>query len=72
MVLPKKVREKAGIGVSGKLIVKASGPGRLELIDPKVLSLQAQEIGAKKLAAWKEEEHQAATFLIKSMNAGKK
>ena len=72
IVLPKKVREKAGISVNAKLVAKASGVGRVELIDPKMLTLRAQEIGARKLGGWKEEEHRATTYLVKSMRASKK
>ena len=72
LVLPKKVREKARIGVNVKLIAKASGLGRVELLDPQVLIGQAQEIGTKKLGRWREEDHRATTYLLKSMRAGKK
>jgi bifunctional DNA-binding transcriptional regulator/antitoxin component of YhaV-PrlF toxin-antitoxin module len=67
LVLPKKIREKARIGVNVKLVAKASGIGRVELSDPRILVAQAQEIGAKKLARWREEDHQAATYLLRSM-----
>lgn len=69
LVIPKKVREKARIGVNVKLVAKASGVGRVEITDPKILIAQAQEIGAKRLAGWKEEDHQATTYLLRSMRA---
>ncbi len=72
LVLPKEVREKARIGVNVKLIARASGVGRVELSDPKVLIAQAQEIGTKKLAGLKEEDHSATSYLLRSMRAKKK
>ncbi len=72
LVLPKKVREKAHIGVNVKLVAKASGVGRVELSDPSLLIAQAQEIGAKKLAGWKEEDHQATSYLLRSLRASTK
>ena len=40
LVIPKKVREKARIGVNVKLVAKASGIGRVELSDPKGRQLE--------------------------------
>lgn len=71
LVLPKKVREEARVGVKAKLVARASGVGRVELYDPKVLVAQAREIGAEKLAGWKEEEHEAAAYLLRSTKAKK-
>ena len=71
LVLPKKVREKARIGVNVKLVAKASGVGRVELSDPRILIAQAQEIGAKKLSGWKEEDHKATAYLLRSIRASK-
>ena len=72
LVLPKSVRKKARIGVNIKLIARASGVGRVELSDPRILIAQAQEIGANKLSGWREENHQASTYLLKSMRENKK
>jgi AbrB family looped-hinge helix DNA binding protein len=69
LVLPKKIREKAGIGVNVKLLAKATGAGRVELSDPRILIAQAQAIGTKKLAGWREEDHQATNYLLRSMKA---
>jgi bifunctional DNA-binding transcriptional regulator/antitoxin component of YhaV-PrlF toxin-antitoxin module len=67
LVLPKKVRQEAHISVRTKLVARASGVGRVELSDPKVLTVQAQDIGAKKLAGWKEDDHEATSHLLGSM-----
>lgn len=67
LVLPKKVREEAGIALGSKLLVRASGTGRVELSDPKVLTQQAQRIGRKKLSGWREEEHEATSYLLGKM-----
>ncbi len=67
LVLPKKVRQEAHISTRSKLVVRASGVGRVELSDPKVLTAQAQVIGAKKLSGWKEEDHEATSYLLGSM-----
>jgi len=72
IVLPKKIREKARIGVNVKLVVRVSGVGRVELLDPQVLFAQAQEIGAKKLNGCKEEKHQVSASLLRSIRAGQK
>jgi len=69
LVLPKKVRTEAGIGLEKRLVARATGIGRVELFDPEVLEAKAMEIGEKKLAGWKEESHQAAGYveeLVKS------
>ena len=67
LVLPKRVRAKAQIGVGKKLVARAIGVGRVELFDPEILSTKAQEIGGKKLAGWMEEEHEATKYLSNSM-----
>ena len=64
LVLPKRVRQEAHIGVRTELIARANGIGRVELIDPRVLAAQAQDIGAKKLVGWKEEDHEATSYLF--------
>ena len=64
-MLPKKVREAAGIGVGTELLAKASGFGRVELSDPEVLRAKAREIGAKKLEGWNEESHEATGYLVR-------
>jgi bifunctional DNA-binding transcriptional regulator/antitoxin component of YhaV-PrlF toxin-antitoxin module len=69
LVLPKKIREEARIGVNTKLVARASGVGRVELSDPRILTTKAQAIGGKKLAGWKEESHEATAHLIASMKA---
>ncbi len=69
LVLPKKIREEAHIGFNTKLVVRASGVGRVELSDPKILTTKAQEIGGKKLAGWSEEEHEATDYLLGFMKA---
>jgi bifunctional DNA-binding transcriptional regulator/antitoxin component of YhaV-PrlF toxin-antitoxin module len=67
LVLPKRVRVEAHIDVDRQLIARAIGVGRVELLDPEVLSAKAQDIGRKKLAGWKEENHEATEHLYKSM-----
>ena len=67
LVLPKRVRVEAHIGVDRQLVARAIGIGRVELLDPEVLSAKAQEIGRKKLAGWREEEHEATESLQESM-----
>ncbi|MGI0081536.1 MAG: hypothetical protein ACRECH_18195 [Nitrososphaerales archaeon] len=69
LLLPKRVRERARISVNSKLVAKVNGVGRIELSDPKVVTAQAQAIGARKLAGWKEEQHQATVYLLRSMKA---
>lgn len=65
LVLPKKVREEARIKANTRLVAKALGPGSVELYDPEVVLARAREIGAKKLAGWKEEDHEASAYLLK-------
>ncbi len=67
LVLPKSVRAKAGIDVNRQLIVRATGVGRVELLDPSVFMAKAQEIGSKKLAGWRETDHEATTYIHSSM-----
>ena len=61
------MREKARIGVNVKLLATASGVGKVELSDPRIAVAKAQEIGAKKLAGWNEEDHKATAYLLKAM-----
>ena len=66
MVLPKKIRKQAKIGTNVRLIAYVSGPGKVELSDPVVLLAKALEIGAKKLAGWKEEDHDATASMLRT------
>ncbi len=68
LVLPKRIRAAAHIDADKTLVVRATGIGRVELFDPDILSAKAQEIGEKKLAGWKEEEHEATSYLLASTN----
>jgi AbrB family looped-hinge helix DNA binding protein len=67
IVLPKKVREKARIKANSRLVAEAKGEGRIELFDPDLLMMRAQEIGSRKLADWREEDHEAAELLSRLM-----
>ncbi len=67
LVLPKRVRVQAGIAVNRELVVRATGVGRVELLDPNVLMARAQEVGSKKLAGWKEVDHEATAYIHRSM-----
>ncbi len=67
LVLPKKIREEARIRTNAILVAKASGVGRVELYDPAVLAAKARDIGARKLAGWREDNHEAASYLLRSM-----
>jgi len=67
LVLPKWIRQEAHIEVGRQLVARAVGVGRVELLDPAVLEMDAQEIGRKKLAGWKEEEHEATQGLLEAM-----
>ncbi len=67
LVLPKRVRVQAGIAVNRELVVRATGVGRVELLDPNVLMARAREIGSKKLAGWKEIDHEATAYIHRSM-----
>ncbi|MBI3859258.1 MAG: AbrB/MazE/SpoVT family DNA-binding domain-containing protein [Thaumarchaeota archaeon] len=64
MVLPKKVREKAGIRLGTKLVADVRGPGIVELRDSAVLVEKVQEVAAKKLTGWKEEEHKEDRLIM--------
>ena len=70
LVLPKRVRAEARIGVQSKLVARAAGIGRVELFDPEVLTSEAQEIGAKKLAGWNEEDHEVTRYILESVKEG--
>ena len=67
LVLPKKVREAAGIRGGAELLARVSEVGMVELSDPEVLRARAREIGAKKLEGWKEESHEATAYLVRSV-----
>jgi len=57
MVLPKRVREKAGIKLGSRLIVDVRGPGVVEIRDAAILIERVHRVAAKKLTGWREEEH---------------
>jgi bifunctional DNA-binding transcriptional regulator/antitoxin component of YhaV-PrlF toxin-antitoxin module len=63
LVLPKRVRAEAHIDVATHLVAKVIGVGRVELLDPEVLSAMAQEIGGRKLVGWREDKHEATQHL---------
>ena len=67
LVLPKKIREEAGIVPRSTLLVRISGAGRIELSNPDVLTQEAQRIGKKKLSGWREDEHEATSYLLGSV-----
>lgn len=69
LVLPKKVRQKAHINTKTKLVARVDGVGRVELSDPRVLIAQARKVAADKLVGWKEEDHEATSYLLGSMKA---
>jgi bifunctional DNA-binding transcriptional regulator/antitoxin component of YhaV-PrlF toxin-antitoxin module len=67
LVLPKKTRLEAGIDVNHRLVVRATGIGRVELLDTSVLMARAQQIGSRKLAGWDEADHETAAYVRRSM-----
>ena len=67
LVLPKTIRAQARIDVNHELLVRATGIGRVELLDPDVLMAKARDVGSKKLSGWKEADHEAAAYLQRSM-----
>jgi len=67
VVLPKKIREEAGIVPKSTLLVRISGTGRIELSNPALLTEEARRIGRKKLSGWIEEEHEATSYLLGSV-----
>jgi bifunctional DNA-binding transcriptional regulator/antitoxin component of YhaV-PrlF toxin-antitoxin module len=67
LVLPKKTRLEAGIDVNHRLVVRATGIGRVELLDTSVLMARAQQIGSRKLAGWDEADHEAVAYVRRSM-----
>jgi len=69
LVLPKSIRIEAEIEVNHDLVAKAIGPGIVELFDPDILMARAQDIGARKLASWKESDHEASAYVQKSVKA---
>lgn len=67
LVLPKKIREEAGIVPKSILLVRVSGAGRIELSNSDLLTQEARRIGKKKLSGWSEDEHQATSYLLGSV-----
>jgi DNA-binding transcriptional regulator/RsmH inhibitor MraZ len=63
LLLPTRIRDAARLRVNARLVVRASGEGRVELLDPALLLRQAQEIGAQKRAGWKEDDHETTARL---------
>jgi AbrB family looped-hinge helix DNA binding protein len=65
LVLPKRVRERAGIRPRTKLLAEVRGPGIVELRDSTALLEKVREVAAKKLTGWKEAEHEEDRTLMK-------
>ena len=66
MVLPKRIRVKAGIRSGSTLLVEVKGQGIVELRDSTALLDKLQRVAVKKLTGWKEEEHKADRLLPKA------
>lgn len=65
LVLPKEVRRRAGIKPKSKLLVEVKGPGIIELRDSEVLFRRVQQIAARKLTGWREDEHREEKLLFR-------
>jgi len=59
LVIPKKIREAAGLEAPGQLLLVMLRRGRIELVrvDPEMKS--AKEIAKMKFKGWREEDHEA-------------
>ena len=66
MVLPKRIRVKAGIRSGSTLLVEVKGQGIVELRDSTALLDKLQRVAVKKLTGWKEEEHKEDKLLLKA------
>ena len=66
MVLPKRIRAKAGIRSGSTLLVEVTGQGIVELRDSTALLDRVQRVAVKKLTGWKEEEHREDRLLLKA------
>jgi AbrB family looped-hinge helix DNA binding protein len=62
LVVPKDVREAAGIKAPASLVIEAEGEGRVALYSMEKKLERARQIGKKKLAGWVEEKHEATRF----------
>ncbi len=64
IVIPKDVRDAAGINVPAKLLAIAKDKGKIELIKVDAEMKTARTIAKRKFAGWKEEEHEADSLAV--------
>ncbi len=57
LVLPKRIRAKAGIRPGTSLVAEVKRNGVVELRDSSALLNQVQQVAVRKLTRWKEGEH---------------
>ncbi len=62
LLIPKKLRDAAAITPPATVLARVAGPGRIELVEVDPQMRRAREIGRKKLAGWREEEHEAESL----------
>lgn len=66
LVLPKRIRTRAGIRSGTSLVAEVKGDGVVELRDSGALLNEVQRVAARKLTGWKEEEHREDRMLSAS------
>lgn len=67
-----KSRKQAQIGINVRLVARVSGSGKVELSDYSILLAKARETGAKKLAGWKEEDHDDTACMMRTLKGSHK
>lgn len=60
MLLPKETRESAKLRTPGKLLAQVKAEGRVELISVDSEMSGARQVAERKLANWREEDHEAS------------
>ncbi len=65
LLIPRRIREAAGIKLPTRVLAIVRGVGRLDLVvvDPDLK--RAREVARKKLSGWSEEEHEPEKLALK-------
>ncbi len=59
LLIPKRIRDVAGISLPVNAVIRVREHGQIELIAVDLSMKKAREIARKKLAGWREEDHEA-------------
>jgi len=63
LLLPKGIRKAAKLSAPGNLLVKVKSAGRVELFSVDSEMMKARRVAERKLANWREDDHEATRLV---------